>query len=71
MTCVVVKQAFETFGWNLIGGNKVGIYVKAVDNWSPVEKANISVGWKVLQVNYLRSLARSHDSTTSSPTAAP
>lgn len=46
----IEKRSFEFIGWHFIGGNKVGIFIKAVDPWSPAEKAGIKVGWRLLAV---------------------
>ena len=45
-----MKRNFEFFGWDFIGGNQIGIYVSEVDNWSPVAKAGIKIGWKLIEV---------------------
>ncbi|XP_057308802.1 uncharacterized protein LOC130647091 isoform X3 [Hydractinia symbiolongicarpus] len=47
----IEKRSFEFIGWHFIGGNKVGIFIKAVDPWSPAEKAGIRVGWRLLALN--------------------
>lgn len=47
----IEKRSFEFIGWHFIGGNKVGIFIKAVDPWSPAEKAGIKVGWRLLALN--------------------
>ena len=53
MKTVVVeltKESYETFGLHIAGGNKAGIFIEAVDNWKAAQKANIQVGWRLLQV---------------------
>ena len=46
----ITKRSFEFFGWQFIGGNKVGIFVKSVENRLAAFKANIKPGWKLLEV---------------------
>ena len=46
----ISKRRFEFFGWQFIGGNKVGIFVKSVENHLAAFKAKIEIGWKLLEV---------------------
>ena len=47
----ISKRDFEFFGWKFVGGNKIGIFVKDVENHSAAFRANIQKGWKLLEVS--------------------
>ena len=44
------KKTDEGFGFNIVGGNKYGIFVDAVDRWTPAEKSRIPKFQKLLKV---------------------
>ncbi|XP_057308675.1 uncharacterized protein LOC130646992 [Hydractinia symbiolongicarpus] len=45
------KKEYESFGFQMIGGNKTGIFVSAVDAWRPAEVCGMEKGWKILKIN--------------------
>ena len=44
------KEGYQPFGWKLVGGNKIGIYVKEVNELQPAAVAGVQPGWKLVQV---------------------
>ena len=44
------KKADQGFGFNIIGGNKYGIFVDSVERWTPAEKSRIPKFQKLLKV---------------------
>lgn len=52
---VLKKKPHVDYGFQIIGGNKVGIYIKSVDQWSAAYDAKFEVGWRIMKVYFLHS----------------
>ena len=48
---VVRKPDYVQFGFQIVGGNMTGIFVKKVENWTPAYNAKIKAGWRLVKVN--------------------
>ena len=46
------KKTDENVGFNIIGGNKYGIFVDSVEPWTPADKCNIPKFQKLLEVHF-------------------
>ena len=50
MTVNIDKESSEEIGCELIGGNKIGIYINKVAANSIAERNQIKRGWRILKV---------------------
>jgi len=47
---ILEVKPHESIGLTLIGGNKIGIYIKEVGIWSPAFNKDVQQGWQLLQI---------------------
>ena len=50
ITISLIRQPEQGYGFEILGGNKIGIYIKSVMRWTPAEKHGIKCGWKLISV---------------------